>query len=213
MFAYCQNSPVCYFDPSGNRIVGVGIQGELTIGDVSTGVEIVIYFDSEVCKDADFLIVIYSYSGYSLSASQIDAIKSLIDIAAIAMTVDSAYGGHGESDFLQYFLDSSMAQVLRSIFVDGGSVTGAVFAIDGYDNFDDPSDYSGRFDSVTVSGSVGTHTGGVFIASSPTCHSVGVKYGRKYAANKSFMFGLLGLDASWSVTYYSSPYVAYEGCL
>ena len=213
MFSYCQNSPVYYFDPTGNRIVGVGIQGELTIGDVSTGIEIVIYFDSDVCKDADFLIVIYTYSGYSLSASQIDAIMGLIDFAGIAMSLDVSYDRHGEDAYLSYFLDSSMSQVLRSVFVDGGSVTGAVFVIDGYDNFDDPSDYSGRFDSLTVSGSVGSHTGGVFIASSSTCHSVGVKYGRKYSANQPSMFCLMGLDASWSVTYYSSPYLVYKGHL
>ena len=43
MFAYCGNSPVVNKDPEGNRIVGVGIQINFGAGEVSFGVEIVVY--------------------------------------------------------------------------------------------------------------------------------------------------------------------------
>ena len=59
MFAYCINNPVLYIDHNGNkskvdkdsyRFVGIGFQFELNIGSYEIGVEIIVYYDEEVCR-------------------------------------------------------------------------------------------------------------------------------------------------------------------
>ena len=211
MYAYCGNNPVIYMDPNGDRIVGVGVQGELSVGDVSVGFEVVIYFDPEVCKDSDYKIVVYTYSGYELSTDQLNSIYAMIDAAAVAACIEESYDTFGGNDFQSYMDTSLLGQALRSVLIKGGSATAAFFAIDGDASFDDPSDYSGKFESVSFSGTVNGKTCGLFLATADGCRSYGVKAGLSLPASRNLTLGPIAWGMSYSTTYYSDPYVLYEG--
>ena len=211
MFAYCQNNPVMYIDPFGDRIVGFGVQGEITIGGISVGIEIVIYFDPEVCGNSDFMIVAYTYSGYELSLSQLDSIMEVIDITGIACCMESSYTFSGEADYQNYLETSLLGQVLRGLFMKGGSVAVGIFAIDGNAKFDDPSDYSGKFQSLSASVSVNGRTGTGFYSYSGKCNTYGFKYGVSLPSGKGLLKRALSVDGSYSVSYYSSPIILYGG--
>ena len=211
MFTYCGNNPVIYVDLDGEKIVGIGVQVELQIGGVSIGLEIVIYFDEQVCNGADYTIVAYSYSGYEISSDQLSNIIGMIDIAALAAGVEQSYNACGESDFASYWGQCTIAQVFRGFFTDGGSFTGALFIIDGYDNFDDISDYSGEFESISFNASISSHTGSVYYSTSETCRAVGLKYGRKFSSPLHQLVTPIEFGMSYSKTYYSSPVIIYEG--
>ena len=210
MYAYSQNNPIIFLDPAGGRIVGIGVQGEITIGGISVGIEIVVYFDPEVCKDSNFIIVAYTYSGYELSASQLDSIKGLIDIGAVAACMESSQNINGKENHQDYLESSVLGQVLRGIFIDGGSATAGVFAIDGNENFDDPADYSGKFESFSFSVSTNGRTGSAFYSYAKDCVAVGVKYGVALPARKSLLRRAFSIDAAYSVSYYSNPITIYE---
>ena len=209
MFAYCQNNPVIYIDPYGDRIVGIGVQGEITIGGISVGIEIVIYFDPEVCGDSKFMIVAYTYSGYELSARQLSTIMGLIDIAAIAGCMESSY--NLSEEYNTYLENSVLGQVLRGIFLQGGSATLGLFGIDGGVEFNDPTDYSGKFESLSLSMSTNGRTGSVFYSYADKCVAVGMKYGVSLPPGKGLLKRMLSFDGSYSVSYYSDPIVLYRG--
>lgn len=209
MFAYCNNNPAIYVDSSGERIVGVGLQGEVSIGGVSVGVEIVIYFDPEVCDGQKCSVVMYTYGGYELSSSQLDEITSMIDVAVMGACLDLSSESVGEADFLTYFATTAAAEMINGILSKDGTATGAFFYIDGNEAFDEPDDYSGKFYSGSATGTVAGRTGGLYYAVSPTCTAVGIKYGRGYSAKPNPLRAVLDWNIGFSVTYYSQPYVLY----
>jgi hypothetical protein len=153
----------------------------------------------------------YTYSGYEISVDQLDSIMALIDVYAISSSIDSLNGASGDTDFLTYFESTALAQVLHGIFSDGGSATAAFFIIDAFENFDGPEDYSGKFVSGSFSGSVNGKTGGVYYSHADTCQAVGAKYGYGFEGAKSALSTPMIFSFSYSVTYYSDPYILYEG--
>ena len=69
MLAYCGNNPIVRNDPFGteHRPVGAGIQLDVDYGCYTGGIEIILYWDSEVCGDGGWRIAIYSYEGASFN--------------------------------------------------------------------------------------------------------------------------------------------------
>lgn len=209
MFAYCNNHPVIYVDSSGERIVGVGVQGEVSIGGVSVGVEFVIYFDAKVCKGKNCSLVMYTYGGYEFTTDQLAEITSMVDTAVLGECLKSSFEAVGEADFLSYFETTAAAEMIRGIFSDGGCATVALFLIDGYEDFDDTSDYSGKFEALSASGTVGGRTAGAYYAYADKCRAIGGKYGRSFSAKPNPLRSVLSLNIAYSVTYYSKPFVLY----
>ena len=60
MFSYCKNNAIKYADSDGYsaRLVGIGAEFELDVGSYVTGVEVIVYWDSEVCKDGELFMII-----------------------------------------------------------------------------------------------------------------------------------------------------------
>ena len=76
MFAYCGNNPVYRIDVCGTeyeeegdyRVVGGGIQVELDMGNVTIGIEVIVYWDVQECSRDSIVIAVYSYSGGSINS-------------------------------------------------------------------------------------------------------------------------------------------------
>ena len=214
MFAYCLNNPVIYIDPAGKRIVGAGIQGELESDGNSVGFEIVIYTDPTVCGDSEYLVVLYVYSGYELSFSQVEDIQALIDCACNALPTELLYGTFQQGAYDAYQI-ANLERILMYLSDEIGASLG-VFLIDGSSSFKNASDYSGSF--TTLSFSVGRKnislTG--FLALGDTCKAYGVKgtYTLASLDHKNFLKYIavpLSFDGSISRSYYSDPIIIYEG--
>ena len=170
------------------RPVGLGLQFEVSAGGISTGFEVVIYWDEDVCKGDSCLITYYTYSGMELSAESM----LLIDNLLYELGKFSAEElGSMDQDFLL---------MVGAALIEGVSASGGVFVIDGNDSFKDAIDYSGAFDSVSVMGTFNGKRAGMYMATSDTCTAVGLKIGIGAPAPR-----LLPIDISYSRTIYSEP--------
>ena len=194
MFAYCRNNPVCYIDPFGDRIVGVGFQIELQVGDVCVGMELVVYFDPEVCNGKDMALVFYTYSGASFNSSELISTVSLLAKESMLVVTEL---GTVEQDVLLL--------ALMSLMVDFG-LSGGVFMLDGNDDFTEYSDYSGTFDSFSGSVNVNGVDYTFFRSTCSTCTSYGFKVGVASNPKKK----LIPFEFGYSRTCYSDPQVLVE---
>jgi len=139
MFAYCGNNPIIHSDPSGNeyKLVGGGVQFELDCGELTVGVEIIVYWDIDECSDSGPIIAVYYYGG--ISATVYDPFIAAM-IATIMDNID-IYANGSEAGI------AVMAAILTQEFSIG--VSGV--AIWGDESFTTTEDYEGEFTSVGAS--------------------------------------------------------------
>ena len=89
---------------------------------------------------------------------------------------------------------------LGKALLDGIDVSGSFFYIDGNDSFDDPSDYSGSFDTLYFTGTFAGKNAGMYYSYCDTCFAVGIKVGVSTPKAR-----LLPIDIGYSRTKYSNP--------
>ena len=138
MFAYCANNPIIYVDESGReyRLVGAGVQVDVSAGLATMGVEIICYWGTDECKNGGIVIAVYAYGGASINMN--DAwIGSIIAI----ITDNSKY------------LESNYGTALLAILAmlgDGFSFSVSGLAVFGNEKFTSTEDYTGSFTTVGV---------------------------------------------------------------
>ena len=207
MFAYCGNNPVVCVDNYGERFVGFGFTVDVTSDRGTYGVEVVIYLDEEVinnssenesCDNEDpFVLVVYTYSGVSISSDDLGNISNTAIAAAVLFNNDVD---------LSKLSETNCDEILISLnaFISGQcEVSGGAFLIFGNDLFVSPSSYSGPFDCFSGTfrrpGSRVGYTG--YFSSSDTCTVWGLK------VTGSTKIALLPFAVSYSKTYYSKPII------
>ena len=138
MFAYCNNNPVSYIDPSGKALVGLGAQFDISTGSYECGIEVIVYWDEDVCEGGGPIVVVYVYEGASVNLDEVltnpDFLKT-VEQLTFAVTTNAG------KDY------DAIALIALQEAIFGTSVSGAVVGIWGYDNFDSTDDYSGQFTS------------------------------------------------------------------
>ena len=200
MFAYCKNSPCIYVDPYGHEgFVGFGFQIDVSTDHGTLGVEIVIYLDPDVVKNTtgdesdEVAIVMYSYSGMSVNLLEMTLSPQLLEMTS---SLDfEALDSMTEDELL----------IALSALLTGYQLSGSVFAIYGYDNFESAYDYSGAFSTWTgmVSKPGSALSVGVYYSYADTCWAVGVKA----SVSTSPRLNLWPVDIQFSRTYYSDPVI------
>jgi hypothetical protein len=125
-------------DPTGESLVGLGVQLDITIGSYECGIEIIVYWDETVCNGGGPVVAIYVYEGASVSTS--DILKNpdctrLIEQLVLALATNAG------KDY-----DTLALMELQSMLFDT-SISGSVVGIWGYDNFISTEDYEGPFTS------------------------------------------------------------------
>jgi hypothetical protein len=154
MFAYCRNSPANRVDTAGSRdetiqnnggrFVGVGVQFEFSTGAYECGIEMIVYFDPEVCGGMNPIMSVYIYEGAGVDLLSLynstDFVNTINQLSTTIMT-NTCEEPYGKADLIA---------LQAAIFRDAG-VSASILAIYGYDNFKTPDDYSGAF--TTFSGS------------------------------------------------------------
>ena len=189
MFTYCGNCPSSNFDIAGERPVGVGVQLDLSSGGETVGVEIVIYFDDQVCSGSNAVVVCYFYSGAEASAESLMTVQSVTNALNVFTTLEL---GNMTQDAILF---------LGKTLLEGLDVSGSFFYIDGYDNFKNTSDYSGSFETLSFSGTFNGMNAGMYYSYCDTCFAVGIKVGLSTPKPH-----LLPVDFSYSRTDYSQPH-------
>ena len=187
MFAYCVNNPSNYIESRGARPVGIGLQIDLTAGGVTAGAEVVIYFDEQVCDGSGLVIAGYTYSGAEFSAEDMFSIQSLIDST---VTIFSSQGDTN-MDAMLFLMKAAM---------EGANLSGAVFYIDGNDDFCSMEDYSGSFTTICGTVKFNIYQAGAYFSFSDTCKVIGIRVGI-CTPNAQ----IIPLNGSISVTEYSKP--------
>lgn len=119
MFAYCNNNPVIHIDETGTayRIVGAGIQFELSVGSATVGIEVICYWDVDECANGGVVIATYVYAGFSFDMS--DPLLGSI-LATITDNSDMLVSGC-EAEILAF---AALIGDTYSISVSGVLVTG-----------------------------------------------------------------------------------------
>jgi RHS repeat-associated protein len=177
MFAYCNNNPIFYFDPTGTRLVGVGVQFEVDVDNVCVGVEAVYYGDPTVCDGKGPQIALYTYSGVSLDFLSPD------DMARLTAEMSILYEGINADS------DQAAIAALKAFVYQDASASASVFAIFGNENFTSADSYSGPFDSVSAT----ANHWKVTYSTSETCTVIGVGKSSKF------------FDLSYTHSNYSRP--------
>ena len=121
------------------RLIALGLQLQLTVGDMQIGVEIVYYFDNEVQNNSESRFAVYTSAGVSISASEIlcnPSVSLLID-KITKMSFSTATIEHD-----LYTLYNSLNGSIELSF--------SVFGIIGNGNFRSSEDYCGVFQTITA---------------------------------------------------------------
>ena len=175
------------------RIVGFGIQFEVQVGDISYGVELVIYTDPQVCGGEDYVVAIYNYSGYDISIGELqkwgNIAESLVSTAVFETHNDNVEGWY-----------SAVTFVLNGVGASGGA-----FIIDGNDDFVSPESYSAGFETWAFSVDYKGASISGFHSFSNTCDAYGVKIGAHLDGirdKRKYPFGI-----TYSRSYYSDPFI------
>lgn len=159
MFAYCLNNPVCSFDPSGSNAnpVGAGVQFEVSRGNTSVGIEVILYWDVEECIDGAPVIAVYVYGGVSIDVND-------PFLASIVATITD------NSDLL---LDATGASIMTvaALIGDSFSVGVSGVLVIGNDQFVSTKSYEESFSS--VGGTFGKSRGSIAYSESCTTFSAG----------------------------------------
>lgn len=181
VFTYCFNNPLNYKDAGGENAqpIGAGVQFELDIGNMSVGIEVILYWDVDECENGAPVIAVYIYGGVSVD------VNNAYIASVLGMITDNASLLIGE--------DGSGAGVmaLAALLGDSFSVSVSGVLIVGNDNFNSTKDYEKSFTSVGVNW--GKVRGSIAYSESCTTLSVGVN-----------LVGGANLLPSWGVskTYY-----------
>ena len=127
LYTYCGNNPIIYNDITGYapaRLVGAGIQIELSIGWKTFGVEFVWYFDSTILAGRSWYEpYCYTYGGGGLTADLTSIISKISKNPSLL------------------FNPKGFTKASASI---------SIFAIFGYSNFTKPIHYEGAFAGVSL---------------------------------------------------------------
>ena len=188
MFAYCNNNPVAFVDSEGERPVGFGLQFEISANGVSIGFEIVAYFDPIVCNGSRMIITCYTYSGADISLDSLINMESLMSAFYSLTTLELAN------------MDQDTILFLGNALMEGIDASGSFFYIDGNEDFDSPTDYSGSFDTLYFTGSFCGKNAGMYYSYCNTCFAVGIKVGISTPKAR-----FLPIDFGYSRTVYSDP--------
>ena len=157
MFAYCLNNPIHYTDYSGqvaedatdperkeekdrHRIVGAGIQVNIDAGCGTIGFEIILYWDTTVCGDGNWIVTVYTYGGISVETN--DAWIA----STIAIMTDNA-------NLLMADAENNVSQLVilvASSIGSGFSFSVSGLAIFGNESFTSPESYEQSFTSINV---------------------------------------------------------------
>ena len=160
MFAYCGNCPVVYTDPSGEGFVGAGVQLDISTGNYECGIEIIVYWDEDVCQGEGLVVAVYVYEGMSVNLDELfqnpDVLKA---IEQLTLAVTSNAGTDFES--------LTLFELQTTLF--GVNASGSFVFIWGYEGkFDSTDDYEGGFTAYSANFK---HVKGS-IALSPTCMAI-----------------------------------------
>ena len=198
MFAYCGNNPINNQDPEGNKVVGVGVQMEIQLGNESVGLEIIVYFEPTICEGNDYVAVMYTYSGYEVSVADVANVAGKVQ--ALLMTgLSEANNTLSHEENICY--DTLLGAITS--YLDGIGASGSFFWIDATDGFNSPHDYSNGFETLSLSGTIGNVAVSGFHAYSEKCDVYGVRVGAKAGVFKPLPG--LPIGFSYSRTYYSKP--------
>lgn len=160
MFAYCGNNPTSFKDPSGNAFVGAGIQLDVSTGEYECGVEIIVYWDDDVCDGENLVVAVYVYEGMSVN---LDELYKNPDVLNAIEQLTCAVATNSGVDYEKLPLIELQAMLF------GTNLSGSFVFIWGYEGmFDSTDDYAGPFTS--WSGNA-RHLKGSF-AWSPTCWAI-----------------------------------------
>lgn len=177
MFAYCANSPVQSIDPEGERerLVSIGAQLDVSVGDYEMGIELQVYFDPQVCtkNNGRPIIAVYGYDGACVS------VDSLRENPAISQFCDLARG------FGAYYaegVDKTSLIALQATLSGQIDASLSVVGVYGNDKFQSMTDYCGKFDTTTIQAN---HCKFAY-ASAPTCSSFSVGATAKQQIDLSF---------------------------
>ena len=162
MFAYCGNNPVLFEDPYGNAFVGAGVQLDISTGAYECGVEVIVYWDDEVCQGENHVVAVYVYEGASVNLDELYKNPDVINtIEQLSLAVTANAGIDYET--------LSLVELQALLF--GVNASGSLVFVWGYEGkFDSTDDYAGPF---TAWSGNANHIKGSF-AWSPTCWAVTV---------------------------------------
>ena len=180
-----------YLDPSGYEFVGFGFQLDILVGDISYGYEVVIYTDDEVCNGEDFVVAVYDYSGYDVSIGDLQQITDIVETLVTTFVYDTH-----NADLEAFY------SAVTFIF-NGAGISGGAYLLFGNDDFDDPSDYSGGFETWSATLKIRGVSVTGFHSYSETCDAYGFKIGSHFSGLKESLS--LPFGVSYSRSYYSSP--------
>ena len=129
-------------DPSGKALIGLGAQFDITTGEYECGVEIIVYWDEDICEGGGLVVCVYIYEGVS---ANLDEIMLHPDVVEIISQLSLAVLANAGKDY------DTLALIDLQSKIFGSSFSGAIVGIWGYDNFDSTDDYAGPFTSYSVS--------------------------------------------------------------
>ena len=146
MFSYCKNNAIKYADSDGYsaRLVGIGAEFELDVGSYVTGVEVIVYWDSEVCKDGEPVVAVYAYDGVGVNLDELVTnpdYQKVVSQLTCAITTASCPDKYGKRE---------LTILQESLFRDA-SISASIVGVFGYENFKSTSDYEGPFQTRSVS--------------------------------------------------------------
>jgi len=191
VFTYCLNNPVCLYDPEGARPIGFGLQFDVSAGEETVGVEIVVYYDPIVSGGDGPDVVYYIYSGSELSSENLTFMEDMLGALASITAIEA---GSFSTDSILF---------AAKAFLEGANFSGSFFLIDGNDNFEKSDDYSGAFETWSFTGTFMGKQAGMYYSYSSTCCTVGIKVGINLKP------GLLPVNISYSRTEYSKAHTLF----
>ena len=138
---------------------------DVRTGDISHGYEIVIYTVDQVCGGKDYLVSVYSYSGYDVSIGDLQKASDIVETLITTMVFET------NSDDVEAWYSAV------TFIYNGVGISRGAFLLYGNDNFHSPESYSGGFETWSASFPVKGTTVTGFHAFSSTCDAYGVKIG------------------------------------
>lgn len=201
-FAYCLNNPIRYQDSLGSKaekaeedeedysLVGAGVQLELDYGLATAGVEIIVYWDIEQCRD-NMIVAVYTYGGcsFDLSDPQLGSV-----IATLANSQELIMANpEGALSQIVAILDNSYSASVSGVLIFGNQ------------DFQTVKHYEGPF--VSVGGSIGHAKAGV--AFGDTCFAVAIGA----TSSKKPAFGVSVTNYTLRGAFAISPYSVQPTCV